>query len=38
VTKDIGKYVDRYDICQRMKNWTKTPAEKLMVNEISEKP
>jgi len=38
VTKDIGKYVDGYDVCQRIKNWTKTPAGKLMANKILEKP
>ena len=38
VTKDIGKYVDGCDICQRMKNWTEVPAEKLKLSETPEKP
>lgn len=38
VTKDVGKYVDRCDLCQRMKNRTKIPVEKLMINEVLEKP
>jgi len=37
VTKDVGKYVEECDICQRMKNRTEAPAGKLMVNEVSEK-
>jgi len=37
VMKDVGKYVDRCDMYQRMKNRTKTPAGKLMANEIPEK-
>ena len=38
VARGDKRYVDRYNICQRMKNWTKTPVGKLMVNEVSEKP
>jgi len=38
VTKDIGKYMDRCDMCQRMKNWMETPEGKLMTNKIPEKP
>ena len=38
VTKDIEKYVDRCDMCQRIKNWTEIPVEKLIVNEVPEKP
>ena len=34
VIKDVGKYVEGYDLCQRIKNKTEAPAEKLMVNEI----
>jgi len=30
--------VDGYDTCQRYKNWSKTPAGKLMPNAIPEKP
>ena len=37
VTKYIGKYMERYDICQRMKNSTEAPAGKLMINKILEK-
>ena len=37
VTKDIGKYVEECDTCQRIKNRTETPAEKLMANKIPEK-
>ena len=38
VTKDIEKYMDRCDMCQRMKNWMEAPEEKLMLNKIPEKP
>ena len=38
VTKDIEKYMDKCDICQRMKNWMEAPEEKLMTNKIPEKP
>ena len=37
VTKNMGKYVDKYNFCQRMKNRIEAPAENLMVNEIPEK-
>jgi len=37
ITKDVGKYVDGCNACQRMKNRTEAPAEKLMANEILEK-
>ena len=37
VTKDVGKYKEDYDICQKMKNKIKTPVGKLMVNEVPEK-
>ena len=37
VTKDIGKYIDGCNICQRMKNRTEAPVGKLMVNEVPEK-
>jgi len=36
--KEVGIYVDGYDACQRYKNWSKAPAEKLMPNTIPEKP
>ena len=38
VTKDVGRYVDSCDICQRMNNRTEAPAEKLKLSEIPEKP
>jgi len=38
VTKDVEKYVDRYDMYQRMKNGTETSAGKLKFSEILEKP
>ena len=37
VTKYVGKYVDRYDACQRVKNRTEALAGKLMANEVPEK-
>ena len=37
VTKEVGKYVDRYDACQRYKNRSKAQAGKLMPNAIPEK-
>ena len=38
VTRNVGKYIDRCDICQRMKNRTEVPAGKLKLSEIPEKP
>ena len=37
MTRDMGKYVKRYDACQRMKNKTEALAGKLMTNEVPEK-
>ena len=37
VTKDVGRYVDKYNMCQRIKHRTEVPVEKLMVNEVPEK-
>ena len=37
VTKDVGKYVDGCDMCQRMKDRMEAPAGKLMANEVLEK-
>jgi len=34
----VERYVDRCNICQRYKNQSKAPAEKLMPNAILEKP
>ena len=38
VTKDVGKYIEKYDMCQRMKNRTKALAGKLKLSEVLEKP
>ena len=38
VTKEIKKYVKGCDACQRNKNCTETPTEKLMSNTVPEKP
>jgi len=38
VTKEVGRYVDKCDTCQRYKNWSEAPAGKLMPNAIPEKP
>ena len=38
ITKEVGRYVDGYDACQRYKNRSKAPMEKLMPNAIPEKP
>jgi len=36
--KEVERYMDRYDDCQRYKNRSKAPAEKLMPNAILKKP
>jgi len=33
----VGKYMEGYNACQRMKNRTEAPAEKLMMNKVLEK-
>jgi len=38
VTKDIRKYVDRYNLCQKMKNRTEVPTEKMMANKVLKRP
>jgi len=38
VTKEVERYVDGCDACQRYKNWSKAPVGKLMPNTIPEKP
>ena len=38
VIRDMGKYVEGCDACQRMKNRTEELAEKLKLSEVSEKP
>ena len=35
--RDVGKYIDGCDICQRMKNQTKVSVGKLKLSEVSEK-
>jgi len=37
IMKEVGRYVDGYDICQRYKNQSEAPAGKLMPNAIPEK-
>ena len=37
VTRDIERYIDGYDMCQRMKNSMKTLTGKLKLSEILEK-
>ena len=37
MTKNIGKYVNRCDLYQRMKNRIEAPVKKLMANEVLEK-
>ena len=37
VTRDVGKYVEGCDLCQRMKNRTEEPAGKLKVSEVPQK-
>jgi len=37
VMKEVERYVNEYDVCQRYKNWSKAPVGKLMPNAIPEK-
>ena len=37
VTRDVEKYVEGYDLCQRMKNRTEEPAGKLKLSEVPQK-
>ena len=37
VTRDVGKYVEGYDLCQRMKNRTEELAGKLKLSEVPQK-
>jgi len=37
IMKDIGKYIERYNLYQRIKNRTKVLVGKLIVNKIPEK-
>jgi len=38
MTKEVGKYVDGYNVYQRNKNCTEAPVGKLIPNTILEKP
>ena len=38
ITRDVGKYVKGYDLCQRMKNRIEKLAEKLKLSEMLKKP
>jgi len=38
VTRDVGKYVEECDLCQRMKNRAEEPVGKLKLSEVPEKP
>jgi len=35
--RDVGKYIEEYDLCQRMKNRTEEVVEKLKLSEVPEK-
>ena len=37
MTRDVGKYVEGCDLCQRMKNRTEEPAGKLKLSEVPQK-
>ena len=37
ITREVKRYVERYDACQRNKNHTEQPAGKLMPNSIPDK-
>ena len=37
MTRDIEKYIKKYDICQRMKNKTELPVGKLKLSKVPEK-
>ena len=38
MTRDVGKYVEGCDLCQRMKNRTEEPVGKLKLSEVPKKP
>ena len=38
MTSNVGKYVEEYNICQKMKNRIEAPAGKLKLSEVLEKP
>ena len=37
ITRDVGKYIEGHDLCQRMKNRTEEVVEKLKLSEVPEK-
>ena len=37
MTRDVGKYVEGCDLCQRMKNRTEEPAGKLKLSKVPQK-
>ena len=37
ITKDVRKYINRYDMCQRIKNCIEILVKKLVVNKILKK-
>ena len=38
MTRDVGRYVEGCDLCQRMKNRTEEPAGKLKLSEVPKEP
>ena len=38
VMRDVGRYVEECDLCQRMKNWTEEMVGKLKLSEVLKKP
>jgi len=38
VIRDVGRYVEGYNMCQRMKNRMEELAEKLKLSEVLKKP
>jgi len=38
MTKNVGRYIEKCDMCQRIKNRTEVPVEKLKLSEVLEKP
>jgi len=38
ITKDMEKYVEEYNICQRMKNKMEVPVRKLKLSKVLDKP
>ena len=38
MTKNVRKYIDRYDMYQRIRNQIEVPAGKLMINKVLKRP